>query len=152
MNRVTGCRFVQVADSYTWSFQTFTSFTMSIKKKLITRAIKQTTISIIFSARARVACRFQSMQTIIFDCQCNSVSSMAIKFQNHAAASRHPLPILITDGEKIIVRNAIFTYISSKCQKYLQIFILLAEIGSLSILFNSITFKIVYGNSLDQLF
>ena len=154
LRRVTGCRFVQVADSYTWSFQTCTSFTMSIKKKLITRAIKQTTISIIFSARAHVACRFQSMQTIIFDCQCNSVSSMAIKFQNHAAASRHPLPILITDGEKIIVRNAIFTYIyiSSKCQKYLQIFILLAEIGSLSILFNSITFKIVYGNSLDQLF
>ena len=145
-NRVTGCRFVQVACSYTWSFQTCTSFTMSIKKKLITRAIKQANISIIFSARAHVACRFQSMQTIIFDYQCDSVSSMAIKFQNHAAASRHLLPILITDGEKIIVLYAICTYISSKCQKYLQIFILLAEIGSLSILFNSITFKIVYGN------
>ena len=52
---------------------------------------------------------------------------MAIKFQNHAAASQHPLPILITDDE---------------------IFILWAEIGSLSILFNSIMFKIVYGNSL----
>ena len=38
--RVTDCRFVQVADSFTWSFQACTSFTMSIKKKLITRAIK----------------------------------------------------------------------------------------------------------------
>ena len=56
--RVTGCRFVQVADSYTWSFQAYISFTMSIKKKLITRAIKQATVSTIFSARARVACRF----------------------------------------------------------------------------------------------
>ena len=85
---------------------------------------------------------------IIFDYQCDSVSSMAITFQNHAAASQHPLPILITDGEKIIVLYATFTYISSQCQKYLQIFILWAEIGSLSILFNSILFKIVYGNSL----
>ena len=143
---VTGCRFVQVADSCTWSFQACTSFTMSIKKKLIIRAIKQATISIIFSTRARVVCRFQSMQTIIFDYQCDSVSSMAIKFQNHAAASQHPLPILITDGEKIIVLYATFTYISSQCQKYLQIFILWAEIGSVSILLNSITFKIVYGN------
>ena len=30
--RVTGCKFVHVADSYTWSFQACTSFTMSIKK------------------------------------------------------------------------------------------------------------------------
>ena len=151
-SRVTGCRFVQVADSYTWSFQACTTFTMSIKKKLITRAIKQATISIIFSARARVACRFQSMQMVILDYQCDSVSSMAIKFQNHAAALQHPVPVLITDGEKIIVLYATFTYISSQCQKYLQIFILWAEIGSLSILFNSITYKIVYGNSLYQLF
>ena len=35
MYRVTGCRFVQVADSYTWSFQAC-SFTVSVKKKLIT--------------------------------------------------------------------------------------------------------------------
>ena len=55
-NVVTGCRFVQVADSYTWHFQACTSFTMSIKKKLITRAIKQAAMSIMFSARARVAC------------------------------------------------------------------------------------------------
>ena len=48
-SRVTGCRFVQVADSYTWSFQACTSFTMSIKKKLITQAIKQATVSAIFS-------------------------------------------------------------------------------------------------------
>ena len=115
--RVTGCRFVQVADSYTWSFQACTSFTMSIKKKLITRAIKQATISIIFSAHARVACRFQSMQTIYFDYQCDSVSSVAIKFPNHAAASQHPLPIIITDGEKIIVLYATFTYISSQLSK-----------------------------------
>ena len=84
--RVTGCRFVQFADSYTWSFQACTSFTMSIKKKLITRAIKQATVSTIFSARARVACRFQSMQTIIFNYQCDSVSSTAVKFRNHIAA------------------------------------------------------------------
>ena len=120
---------------------------MSVKKKLNTRAIEQATISIIYSAPARVACRFQSMQTIIFDYQCDSVSSMTIKFQNHAAASQHPLPILITDGEKIIVLYATFTYICSHCLKYLQIFILWAEISSLSILFNTITFNIVYGNS-----
>ena len=125
---------------------------MSIKKILSTRAIKQIIISIIFSARARVACRFQSMQMIIFDYQCDSVSSMAIKFQNHAAASQHPLPILITDGKKIILLYATCTYISSQCQKYLQIFILWAEIGSPFILFNSITFKIVYGSSIYQLF
>ena len=59
---------------------------------------------------------------------------------------------LITDGEKIIVLYATFTYISSQCQKYLQILILWAEIGLLSILFNSITFRIVYRNSLYQLF
>ena len=47
MYRVTGCRFVQVADSYTWSFQAC-SFTVSVKKKLITPAIKQATVSIIF--------------------------------------------------------------------------------------------------------
>ena len=92
------------------------------------------------------------MQTIIFDYQCDSVSSMAIKFQKHAAASQHPLPILITDGEKIIVLYTTFTYICSQCKKYLQIFILWAEIGSLFILFNSVTFKIVYRDSLYQLF
>ena len=150
--RVTGCRFVQLADSYTWSFQAYTSFTVSIKDKLITQAIKQATISTIFSAHVRVACRFQSMQTIIFNYQCDSVSSMAIKFQNHAAASQHSLPILITDGEKIIVLYTTFTYICSQRQKYLQIFIVSAEVSSLSILFNSITFKIAYANSLYQLF
>ena len=92
------------------------------------------------------------MQTIIFDYQCDSVSSSAIKLQNHAASSQHPWPILITDGEKTIVLCATFTYISSQCQKYLLIFILWAEIGSLSLLFNSITFKIVYGSSSYQLF
>ena len=80
--RVTGCRFVQVADSYTWSFQARTSFTMSIEKKLIKWGIKQATVSTIFSARARIACGFQSMQTIIFYYQCNSVSSTAVKFRN----------------------------------------------------------------------
>ena len=150
--RVTGCRFVQVADSYTWSFQACTSFIMSIKKKLITRATKQAAMSIIFSARARVACRFQSMQTIIFDYLCDNVSSTAVKFRNHTAAFQHSLPILITHGEKIIILYATFIYFSSQCQKYLRISILWADTGSLAILFNSMTFKIVYGNSLYQLF
>ena len=83
------------------------------------------------------------MQKIIFDYQCDSVSSSAVKFRNHAAASQHPLPILITDGEKIILLYAKFIYISSQCQKYLQISILWAETGSLALLFNSIMFKIV---------
>ena len=148
-HRVAGCRFVQVADSCTGSFQASSSFTMSIKKKLITRAIKQAAMSIIFSARARVACRFQS---IIFDYLCDSVSSMAVKFRNHTAAFQHSLPILITDGEKIITLYATFTYFSSQCQKCLQIFILWAETGSLAILFSSMIFKIVYGNLLYQLF
>ena len=116
-SRVTGCRFVQVADSYTWSFQACTSFTMSVKKKLITPAIKQATVSIIFSAHARVACRFKSMQTIMLDYQCDSVSSTAIKFRNHTAAFQHSLPILITDGEKIILLYSTFTYCNSQCQK-----------------------------------
>ena len=144
-------RFVQVADSYIWSFQACTSFTMSIKKKLITRAIKQATLSIIFIAHGHVACRFQPMQMIIFDYQCDSVFSMAIKFRNHAAASQHSLPILITDGEKIIFLYAIFTFISSQCQKYLQISILWVETSSLAIIFNSVTFKIVNSNSLSHL-
>ena len=122
--RVTGCRFVQVTDSHTWSFQACTSFTMSIKKKLVTRAIKQAAMSIIFSARARVTFRFQSMQTIIFDYLCDSVSSTAVKFRNHTAAFQHSLPILITDGEKIIIFYATFTDFSSQCQKCLQISIL----------------------------
>ena len=151
-SRVTGYRFVQVADSYTWSFQAYTSFTMSIKKKLITRAIKQATVSTIFSARARVACRFQSMQTIIFNYQCDSVSSTTGTFRNHIAAFQHSLSILITDGKKIILLYATFTYFSSQCQKCLQISILWTETGSLAILFNSVTFKIIYGNSLYQLF
>ena len=77
---------------------------------------------------------------------------MAVKFRNHTVAVQHPLPILITDGEKIILLFASFTYFSSQCQKCLQIFISWAETGSLAILFNSMTFKIVYGNSLYQLF
>ena len=125
---------------------------MSIKKKLITGAIKQAAMSIIFSACARVACRFQSMQTTIFDYQCDSVSSMAVKFGNHTAAFQHSLPILITDGEKILVLYATFTYFGSQCQKRLPISILWAETGSLAILLNSMMFKIVYGNSLYQLF
>ena len=152
MDRVTGCRFVQAADSYTWRFQACTSFAMSIKKKLFTRAITQATVLIIFSARGRVACRFQSMQTIIFDYQCDSVSNTAVKFRNHTTKFQHSLPILITDGEKIILLYTTFTYFSSQCQNYLQISILCAETGSLAILFNSMTFKIVYGNSLYQLF
>ena len=35
-SRVTGCRFVQFADSYAWIFQACTLFTMSIKKKAVT--------------------------------------------------------------------------------------------------------------------
>ena len=149
---MTGCRFIQFADSYTWSFQACTSFTMSIKKKLITRAINQATVSLIFSARAHVACRFQSMQMIILDYQCDCVSNAAVKFRNHTAAFRHSLPILMTDGEKIILLYATCTYFSSQCQKCLQISILCAETGSLAILFNSMTFKIVYGDLLYQLF
>ena len=76
----------------------------------------------------------------------------AVKFRDHTAAFQHSLPILITDGEKFILLYAIFTYFSSQCLKCLQIFILLAETGSLAILFNSMMFKIVYGNSLYQLF
>ena len=129
-----------------------TLFTGTIKKKPTTRAIKSATMSIILSARARVACTFQSMQTTIFDYQCDSVSSTAVKFRNHEAASHHPLPILIADGEKFILLYATFTYITSQCQKYLQISKLWAETGLLAILFNSITFKIIHGNSLYQLF
>ena len=91
---------------------------MSIKKKLITRAIKQAAMSIIFSARARVACRFQSMQTIIFDYLCDSVSSTAVKFRNHTAAFQHSLPILKTDGEKIIILYATFTYYAKNVCKF----------------------------------
>ena len=119
--RVTGCRFVQVADSYTWSFQACTSSTVPIKKKLITRAIKQASITIIFSARACVSCKFQSIQLIIFDYQCDSVSSMVVKFRNHAAAFQRSLPISIRDGEKIILRYVTFIYISTQCQICLQI-------------------------------
>ena len=149
---MTSCRFVQVADSYTLSFQACTSFTMSIKKRLITQAIKQAAMPINFSARAHVACRFQRMQTIIFDYQCDSVSSTAVKFRNHTAAFQHSLPILITGGEKIIILYATFTYFSSQWQKCLQISKLWAETGSLAILFNSMALKIVYGNSIHQLF
>ena len=123
-----------------------------IKKKLITQAIKQATMSIIFSACARMACRFQSMQTITFDYQCDSVSSTAVKFRNHTAAFHHSLPILITDGEKSILLYATFAYFSSQCQLCLQISILWAETGLLAIVFNSVTFKISYTSSLYQLF
>ena len=92
------------------------------------------------------------MQTVIFDYQCDSVSSTAVKFRNHTAAFQHSLPILITDGEKIIILYATFTHFSSQCQKCLQISILWAGTGSLAILFNSMTFKNVYGNLLHQLF
>ena len=51
------------------------------------------------------------MQTIIFDGQWNSVSSTAVEFQNYAAASQHLLPILITDGDKIILLDTTFTYV-----------------------------------------
>ena len=71
-------------------------------------------MSIIFSASTRVACRFQSMQTIICDYQYDSFSSMAVKFRNQAAASLNSLFISITDGEKIILPFATFTYINSQ--------------------------------------
>ena len=108
-------------------------------------------MSIIFSAHARLACRFQSMQMIIFDYQYGSVSSMAVSFRNHADAFQHSSPILLTDGEKIILLYATFTCISSHSQIYLQISILWTETGSLVILFNAIMFKTVYDNSLYQL-
>ena len=56
------------------------------------------------------------------------------------------------NGEKIILLYSSFIYFSSQCQKCFKISILWAETGSLTILFNSMTFKIVYGNSLYQLF
>ena len=115
---------------------------MSVKTKLITRAIKQATMSIIFSAHACMACRFQSMQTIIFDYQCDSVSSMPVKFRNHTAAFQLSLNVLITDGEKIILLYAIFTYFRSQCQNCLQISILWTETSLFAILFNSITFTV----------
>ena len=99
-----------------------------------------------------MACRFKSMQTIILDYQCDRVSSTVIKFRNHTAAFQHSLPFLTTDGEKIILLYFLFIYFSSQCQKCLQISILWTETGSLTILFNSMTFKIIYGNSLFQLF
>ena len=102
--------------------------------------------------RARVACRNQSMQTIIFDYQCDSVFSTAVKFQNNATRPQQPLPVLIIDIEKIILVYATFTYICSHRQKNLQISILWTETGSLAVLFNSAMLKIVYGNSLYQLF
>ena len=102
----TVCRFVH------WIFQACTLFTMSFKKKPVTQAIKQATMSVIFSAHAGMACRIHSMQMIIFDYQCDSVSSTAVQFRNHAAAAQHPLPILIIDGKKIILLYATFTYIS----------------------------------------
>ena len=142
----TGCRFVHLEFSGLYLHQYVNS------KKIITQTIKQATMSIIFSARARVACRFQSTQTIAFGYQCDSAFRKAVKFRNHAEGFQHSLPILISDGEKIILLYAIFTYITSQCQKCLQISILWAEAGSIAILFNSITFKIVYGNSLYQLF
>ena len=83
---------------------------MSVKKKPVTRAIIQATMSNIFSALASVACRIRSMPTIIFGYQCDSVSRTAVKFRNHVAAAQHPLPILITDGEKSILLYATFTY------------------------------------------
>ena len=90
------------------------------------------------------------MQTVIFNYQCDSVSSMVVKFRNHKSASQPSLPILIANGEKIILLYAAFAFISSQCQKCLQIFILWAETGSLAVLFNSITFKIVYGKSRNE--
>ena len=101
--------------------------------------------------RGRKTTRQQHIATS-FNPKKDSVSSTDIKFRNYAAASQHSLLILITDGEKIILLYATFTYISSKCQKYLQISILWAETGWLAILFNFITFKNVYGNLLYQLF
>ena len=86
---------------------------MSIKKKLHEQFSKQAAMSIIYSARAPVACRFQSMQTIIFDYLCDSVSSTAVKFRNHTAAFQHSLPVLITAGEKIIILYATATYFRS---------------------------------------
>ena len=135
-----GCRFVRWQIRRLGSFQACTSFTMSVKTKLITRTIKQATMSIIVSARACMACRFQLMQTIIFNYQCDSVSNTAVK--NHTAAFQHSLPILITDGEKIILLYATFSYFSSQCQKCLQISILWAENGSFAILFNSMKFTV----------
>ena len=92
------------------------------------------------------------MQTIIFDYKCDTVSRTAVKFRSHAAASQHSLPILITDGEENILLDATFTYISSHFQKYLQISILWAETDSFAVLFNFITYKIVYGNALYQMY
>ena len=59
---------------------------MSIEKKLITRAIKQATMSIIFAAHAHVAHRFQSMQTIIFDYQDTRYKNLYYEFSAHIKA------------------------------------------------------------------
>ena len=88
------------------------------------------------------------MQTIICDYKCDSVSSTAVKFRNHAAASLHSLSISITDGEKIILPYATFTYINSQYYKYLQISKLWAETCLLTILFNSVALEIIYSNLL----
>ena len=68
---VTGCKLVQVADSYTWEFSGL--YFIHYVKKWITRAITHATMLIIFSAHASVSCyscRFQSMQVISFNYQC----------------------------------------------------------------------------------
>ena len=75
------------------------------------------------------------------------------KFGGYNIIPRHFLwRGIIIDGEKIILLYATFIYTSSQCQKCLQISIVWAESGSLAVLFNFVTFKIVYGNSLYQQF
>ena len=69
-------------------------------------------------------------------------------FQNHAAAFQHSFLILITNGEKIVLLYATFTYISSHYQKYLQISLLWTETDSHIILLNSVILNTVYSNLL----
>ena len=142
---MTGCRFVQFADSYTWIFQACTYSLRQLKRnQLHWQLHKQPCHS--FSMHVCAWLVEFSRCRRLFSTTNVTVFLARLKFRNHAAlAAQHSLPILIIDGEKIILLYATFTYISSHCQKYLQISILWAETGSLGILFNSIMFKIVYG-------
>ena len=140
---MTDCRFVQVADSHTWSFRTVLHSPCQLKKnKLHEQLNKQpyhsSTVHVLAWLVDFSRCRRLSSTT--------GVSNTAVKFRNYYAAAKHSSPISITDGEKIILFYATFSYISSQYQKYLQLSILaLGPAHSYSVQFY------YYGNSLYQL-
>ena len=62
----TGCRFVHVADSYTWSFKAYAAPRISISKKLTTQVFKEATTSCIFSLWSHGIYRSLSLRTSSF--------------------------------------------------------------------------------------